>query len=188
MKLHAIVDDVAVARIAVAGGATVVQLRLKSVPTKELVHRGRSFRELCAASGVTFVVNDDVEAAVRLRADGVHLGRTDPGAERALEEGLLLGLSAASVEEALAGEESGAAYLGAGPVWETPSKLDADPSIGLGGLGEICRAVSIPVVAIGGVDARNTEDCVRAGAAGIAVIRAATDARSLREAIERAAV
>jgi thiamine-phosphate pyrophosphorylase len=188
MKLHAIVDDLEVARTAIQGGATVVQLRLKDVRTEGVVDRGRPFRELCNEAGVTFVVNDDVEAALRLEADGVHLGRTDPGAERALDEGLLLGLSAASVEEALTGESRGAAYLGAGPVWETPSKLDADPVIGLDELAEICGAVSIPVVAIGGIDAFNAEDCVRAGAAGVAVIRAATDARALREAIERAAV
>jgi thiamine-phosphate pyrophosphorylase len=188
MKLHALVDDVEVARKAVDGGATVVQLRLKDTPTEELVAKGRPFRDLCSEAGVTFVVNDDVEAALQLGADGVHLGKNDPGAERALREGLLLGLSAANVEEAVAGEARGAAYLGAGPVWETPSKADADPPIGLDGLAEICRAVSIPVVAIGGVDAGNAEDCVRAGAAGVAVIRAAADAHALRRAIDRAAV
>jgi thiamine-phosphate pyrophosphorylase len=188
MKLHAIVDDIEVARTAVEGGATVVQLRLKDVQTAEVVRRGRPFKELCSALGVTLVVNDDVEAALELGAGGVHLGRTDPGADRALEKGLLLGLSAASVGEALAGEARGAAYLGAGPVWATPSKLDADPPIGVEGLAEICGAVSIPVVAIGGVDAENAGDCVRAGAAGVAVIRAAADARALREAIDRAAV
>jgi thiamine-phosphate pyrophosphorylase len=188
VKLHAIVGDLEIARTAVAGGATVVQLRLKGVPTEDVVARGLPFRALCSAAGVTFVVNDDVEAAVLLPADGVHLGRTDPGAERAVEEGLLLGLSAASVDEAIAGEARGADYVGAGPVWESPSKPDADPAIGLEGLAEICSAVSIPVVAIGGVNAANAEECVRAGAAGVAVIRAATDARALREAIDRAAV
>jgi thiamine-phosphate diphosphorylase len=188
MKLHAIVEDLDVAGRALEGGATVVQLRLKNVPTGELVARGRPFRDLCSEAGATFVVNDDVEAALRLRADGVHLGRDDRGAEWAVREGLLLGLSAASVEEALAGEERGADYLGAGPVWETPSKADADPPIGLDGLAEICRAVSIPVVAIGGIDAGNAEECVRAGAVGVAVIRAAGDARALRRAIDRAAV
>jgi thiamine-phosphate pyrophosphorylase len=186
VKLHAIVEDIEVARTAIAGGATVVQLRLKHLPTAGVVERGEPLRELCSEAGVTFVVNDDLEAALRLGADGVHLGRTDPGAERALEEGLLLGLSAASVDEAIAGEDRGAAYLGAGPVWETPSKTDSDPPIGLGGLSEICRAVSIPVVAIGGVDASNAEECVRAGAAGVAVIRAAADARAVREAVDRA--
>ena len=188
MKLHAIVDDLEVARTAVRGGATVVQLRLKDAPWEEVVERGRSFRELCTEAGVTFVVNDDVEAALRVEADGVHLGRTDPGAERALDEGLLLGLSAASMDEAIAAEARGAAYVGAGPVWQTPSKLDADLPIGLDGLAEICRAVSIPVVAIGGIDVSNAEDCIRAGASGVAVIRAASDARALREAIEHAAV
>jgi thiamine-phosphate pyrophosphorylase len=188
MRLHAIVSDLATANTAVEGGATVLQLRLKDRPTAEVVDEGRPFRHLAALRGVTFVVNDDVEAALELGADGVHLGRTDPGADRALEEGLLLGLSAASVGEALAGEARGAAYLGAGPVWATPSKLDADPPIGVEGLAEICGAVAIPVVAIGGVDAENAGDCVRAGAAGVAVIRAAADARALREAIDRAAV
>jgi thiamine-phosphate pyrophosphorylase len=188
MKLHALVDDLEVARIAIDGGATVVQLRLKDLPTDEVVERGSPFRELCSEAGVTFVVNDDVEAALRLRADGVHLGRTDAGADRAQREGLVLGLSATTVAEAIAGEARGATYLGAGPVWETPSKADADPPIGLDGLGEICRTVSIPVVAIGGVDAANAGECIRAGAAGVAVIRAATDAAALSRAIERAAV
>jgi thiamine-phosphate pyrophosphorylase len=188
VKLHAIVDDLGVARIAIEGGATVVQLRLKELPTDEVVERGSPFMELCSQAGVTFVVNDDVEAALRLRADGVHLGRTDAGAERAQREGLVLGLSAATVAEAIAGETRGASYLGAGPVWQTPSKADADPPIGLDGLSEICRAVSTPVVAIGGVDAANAGECIRAGAAGVAVIRAATDAAALSRAIERAAV
>jgi thiamine-phosphate pyrophosphorylase len=182
VKLHAIVEDLGTARIAVEGGATIVQLRLKGASTGELVETGRPFRELPA----TFVVNDDVEAAIELRADGVHLGRHDRGAERALEAGLLLGLSAASVDEARAAENDGASYIGAGPVWETPSKADADPPIGLDGLAEICAAVSVPVVAIGGVDASTAADCIRAGAAGVAAIRAAKDAAALRAAIDAA--
>jgi thiamine-phosphate pyrophosphorylase len=182
MRLHAIVEDLETARAAVEGGATVVQLRLKGASTDEVVEAGRGFADL----GATFVVNDDVEAALRLGADGVHLGREDEGAERALEGGLLLGLSAASVAEARGAEGSGADYLGAGPVWATPSKPDADPPIGLDGLAEICAAVSIPVVAIGGVEATNAGDCIRAGASGVAVIRAASDARTLRATIDAA--
>jgi thiamine-phosphate pyrophosphorylase len=182
VKLHAIVEDLETARAAVEGGATVVQLRVKGASTDELVEAGRGLGDLAA----TFVVNDDVDAALRLGADGVHLGRHDKGAERALEGGLLLGLSAGSVDEAREGEARGAAYLGAGPVWATPSKPDADPPIGLDGLAEICAVVSIPVVAIGGVDAENAGDCIRAGAAGVAVIRAAREARVLRAAIDAA--
>jgi len=182
VRLHAIVEDAESGRAAVENGATVVQLRRKGASTAELVEAGRDFLLL----GATFIVNDDVEAALRLGADGVHLGRDDGGADRAVAEGLLLGHSAASAEEALAGEELRAAYIGAGPVWATPSKQDADPPIGLGGLAEICRAVSVPVVAIGGVDATNAADCIQAGAAGVAVIRAARDGRALLAAIDAA--
>jgi thiamine-phosphate pyrophosphorylase len=179
MRLHAIVTDFEAAVRAVEGGATVIQLRLKGAPTGDVVETGKPFRDL----PVTFVVNDDVEAALALRADGVHLGRDDPGAERGLEHGLMLGISASSPEEAISGERLGASYIGAGPVWATPSKPDADPPIGLDGLAAICRAVSIPVVAIGGIDATNAADCVAAGAAGVAVVRAAADARSVSEAL-----
>ena len=182
MRLHAIVEDLETAKAAIAGGATVVQLRRKGASTDELVETGWPFREL----DTTFVVNDDVEAAIRLGADGVHLGRDDPGAERALEAGLVLGLSATGVDEARTAERAGATYIGAGPVWETPSKTDADPAIGLEGLAEICAAVSVPVVAIGGIDATNAADCIRAGATGVAVIRAARDAAALRAEIDAA--
>ena len=139
MKLHAIVEDLETARVAAEGGATVVQWRLKGMPTADVVERGRAARSLCARRGVTFVVND-----------------------------------------------GGADYIGAGPVWATPSKADADPPIGLVGLREICERVSAPVVAIGGIDASNAADCIRAGAAGVAVIRAARDAAALRAAIDAA--
>ncbi|MEK6275298.1 MAG: thiamine phosphate synthase [Actinomycetota bacterium] len=179
MRLHAIVTDIETARAAVAGGATVVQLRLKGATFEEVVVAGRGFRDLPA----TFVVNDDVDAAIALGADGVHLGREDVGAKRAVRAGLLLGISASSVEEARAGQAAGAGYIGAGPVWATVSKLDADPPVGLDGLAAICRAVSIPVVAIGGIDASNAADCLAAGAAGVAVVRAAANAKAVSEAL-----
>jgi thiamine-phosphate pyrophosphorylase len=179
MKLHALVEDLDAARRAVEGGATVVQLRRKQASTEELVEAGRGFGDL----GVTFVVNDDVEAAVRLGADGVHLGQTDEGAERALEAGLLLGLSASTRREAAVAEFRRAGYIGAGPIWATPSKSDAAPAIGLDGLREICQSVSVPVVAIGGIDASNAADCIRAGATGVAVIRALAEIRELAAAL-----
>jgi len=177
VRVHALVADLETARLAVAAGATVVQLRVKG-PTDEVVARGAGFKEL----GVTFVVNDDVDAALALGADGVHLGQSDAGAERARAAGLLLGRSAATLPQAVTAR---ADYIGAGPVWPTPSKSDADPPIGLGGLAAICRAVRVPVVAIGGVDASNAATCIRAGAAGVAVVRAATDP-GLRRAVEEA--
>ena len=154
-----------------------MQLRVKA-PTEEVVARGAGFREL----GATFVVNDDVEAALALAADGVHLGQSDSGADRARAAGLLLGRSVVTLQQAL---EADADYLGAGPVWETPSKDDADPPIRLGGLREIYAALGLPVIAIGGVDAGNARACIEAGAAGVAVIRAATDP-ALRRAVDEA--
>jgi thiamine-phosphate pyrophosphorylase len=183
MKLHAIVDRLQTAQAAVEGGATVVQLRLKGVRMRELVDVGRPVLNLCRVAGVTFVVNDDVEAALELGADGVHLGRDDHGVERARRAGLLLGVSASSIDEAVAAEALGADYIGAGPVWATPTKPDAGPPLGLDGLAALCAAVSRPVVAIGGIDASNAADCLAAGASGVAVVRAATDARALRRAM-----
>jgi thiamine-phosphate pyrophosphorylase len=177
VRVHAIVGELERARQAVAAGATVVQLRVKA-PTDVVVECGVGFDGL----GVTFVVNDDLDAAIALGADGVHLGQSDPGAERARELGLLLGRSVTTVEQAIAAD---ADYLGAGPVWATPSKDDAEPPIGLEGLRRICAAVDVPVVAIGGVDASNAAACIESGAAGVAVIRAATDPE-LRRAVDDA--
>lgn len=182
MRLHALVEDAETGRRAAEDGATVIQLRLKDASAERVVDAGRPLLGL----GVTLVVNDDVEAALALGADGVHLGRTDEGAQRALEAGLLLGLSAASVDEAAEAERRGASYVGAGPVWATPSKPDADPPTGLDGLAAIASAVSVPVVAIGGIDASNAASCIGAGAAGVAVIRAVRELAAVREAVDEA--
>src|SRR5205085_456216 len=111
-------------------------------PTAEVIAAGRGFRRL----GTTFVVNDDVDAALELGADGVHLGQSDQGAARARARGLLLGRSATTYEQALAAD---ADYLGVGPIWATPSKEDADPPIGLAELEQICRAGDVPAIASG---------------------------------------
>ena len=187
MKLHCIVEDAEAAQAAAEGGATVIQLRLKGLSTVELVERGGPVEEAARQAGITFVVNDDVEAALVLNADGVHLGRSDGGKELARAAGMLLGISATSVYEAIAAVEQGADYIGAGPVWETPSKPDAGSAIGLDGLAAICDAVSVPVVAIGGIDASNAADCIAAGARGVAVIRAVSEAQAVRAAVDAAA-
>jgi thiamine-phosphate pyrophosphorylase len=182
MRLHAIVDTIEVADRAVAGGATVVQVRLKDASTAARTGMGLRLRHLPAM----LVINDDVEAALRCGADGVHLGQTDRGAERAISHGLVLGISAREVDEAVAACALGATYIGCGPVWTTPSKPDAGIPIGIETLAAICAAVDIPVVAIGGVDATNAAGCIAAGAAGVAVVRAAADAAGVRLAVDAA--
>ena len=181
MRVHALVTDAEAARTAVAAGATVVQLRLKGAPTEEVVAVGRELLGLDAQ----LVVNDDVDAALELGC-GVHLGQTDPGAERAAAAGIPLGISARTRREAAVAEYSGATYVGAGPVWATPSKTDAGEAIGLGGLQEVCLAVNVPVVAIGGIDSSNAAECIAAGASGVAVIRAVAELRELRAAVDAA--
>jgi len=185
--LHAIVDDLETARVARGGGATVIQLRLKGLATSELVERGRPFRDFCTKQGALFVVDDDVQAAIELAADGVHLGRNDGGAERARETGLLLGLSAQDLEEALSASQGRPNYIGAGPVWSTPTKPEAT-AIGIEGLRAICSAVDVPVIAIGGIDATNAGACLEAGATGVAVVRAAANAAAIHAALSGAAL
>ena len=181
MRLHALVSDEATARRAAAGGATVVQLRLKEAPTEDVVALGRALGDL----DVQIVVNDDVEAALELGC-GVHLGQGDPGLERAAAAGIPIGISVTKRREAAVAEYSGATYLGAGPIWATPSKPDAAAPIGLDGLRDVCLSVSLPVVAIGGIDASNAAACIGAGAAGVAVIRAVSEVEALRAAVDAA--
>jgi thiamine-phosphate pyrophosphorylase len=181
VRVHALVSDEAAARGAAAGGATVVQLRLKDASTAEIVELARRLGDLEAE----LVVNDDVDAALELGC-GVHLGQSDPGIERAREAGIPLGISVAKRRDAAIAEFAGATYLGAGPIWRTPSKPDAGEPIGIDGLRDICVSVSIPVVAIGGVDPSNAAECIRAGASGVAVIRAAADIEALRAVVDEA--
>ena len=181
MRVHALVSDEETARRAAAGGATLIQLRMKGAPTDEVVALGRALGDL----ELELVVNDDLDAALELGC-GVHLGQGDAGIEQAREAGIPLGISVTKRREAAVAEFSGATYVGAGPIWDTPSKPDAAPPIGLDGLRDICLSVSIPVVAIGGIDSSNAAECIRAGAAGVAVIRAVAEIEALRAVVDEA--
>ena len=185
MKLHAIVENLETARVAMAGGATVIQVRLKERPRRELVALAAEVCELCQPQGLSVVVNDDVEAAHEVGADYVHVGQADL-ARLGAPPKMPFGLSAATVEEGRLAEQLGATYVGAGPIWGTPSKADADPPIGLDGLTALRRAISPFIVAIGGIDSSNAADCIRAGANGVAVIRAVAEIEALRAAIDAA--
>jgi thiamine-phosphate pyrophosphorylase len=177
-----------VAREAIAGGATVIQLRDKEASTKELVEIGRRLRRLTAERGVTFIVNDRVDVALAVDADGVHLGQEDMPAALARQlmgPAKVIGVSAGTVEEAKRAEKEGANYLGVGPVYATATKPDAGEPIGVEGLSEILRAVSIPVVAIGGINEGNVEEVVATGADGVAVVSAVVGAQDIEAAARR---
>jgi thiamine-phosphate pyrophosphorylase len=183
-----------VVRAALAGGASAIQLRDKSASGRQLVELGKALRELTRAAGALLIVNDRVDAAVAIGADGVHVGQDDldaVDARRIIGTGKILGVSAATVAEALQAERDGADYIGAGAVYATNSKPDAGAPIGTDGLARVAGAVRIPTVAIGGINAANAAACIHAGAVGVAVISAvvsaddiAAAARRMREVIE----
>lgn len=159
---------------ALAGGATFVQLREKGASTDDLVVLANELLPLCRAARVPLVVNDDVEAAALSGADGVHVGQSDAAcaeARRRLGPQAIVGVSVQTVEQALAAQTAGASYLGVGAVFATSTKPDAQ-TVPLEELRAICRAVDIPVVAIGGIDASMLPRLAHAGIAGVAVVSA----------------
>jgi thiamine-phosphate pyrophosphorylase len=181
---------------AVAGGVTMVQLREKEASGREFYETARELRSLTRRLAIPLVINDRLDIALAVGAEGLHIGQSDlplKTARRLAGRRMFIGVSAASVEEALAAERDGADYLGAGAVYPTASKADTGEAIGIPGLAEICAAVRIPVVGIGGLTEENAGAVLEAGAAGIAVISAILSrpdredaARRLREALDRA--
>jgi thiamine-phosphate pyrophosphorylase len=165
---------VEVARAALEGGATAIQLRAPELEGRrdELRGVGGEIAALCRARGVLFIVNDDADVANEVGADGVHLGQGDElrGARGRLPPNRVLGVSVETVDQAREAERLGADYLGV-TVFETATKPEATPS-GLEGLRKIAESTPLPVVGIGGVDASNATDVLAAGAAGVAVVSA----------------
>lgn len=159
---------------ALGGGVTFVQLREKAMGKEEMLSEALGLAELCRSHGVPFVVDDDVEVALASGADGVHVGQSDTAcaeARRILGPEKIVGVSACTVDQARKAEADGASYLGVGAVFPTGSKDDAE-DVSLETLREICEAVSIPVVAIGGIGAGNVGELAGTGIAGVAVISA----------------
>jgi thiamine-phosphate pyrophosphorylase len=160
---------------AIAGGVTMVQLREKEASSREFYEIALNVRALTRQHGVPLVINDRPDIALAVEADGIHIGQSDLPlgvARKLVGNALFIGVSAGTPEEALAAQREGADYLGVGAVYPTGSKADAGDAIGIAGLLAIRRAVSIPVVGIGGIGPRNAGEVKKTGAAGIAVISA----------------
>lgn len=177
--------DPEVAALAAAGGAGVIQLRDKYAFTRTLFDKALAMKKELGGRAL-FIINDRLDVALAVDADGIHLGQEDMPptvARRILGEKKIIGVSVSSVEEALQAEADGADYLGASAVFGTPTKTDARP-IGLEGLKAVCRAVKIPVVGIGGINKTNAHEIISAGAAGVAVVSAVVSAQDVRAAAE----
>lgn len=172
---------------ALKGGATFVQLREKSLGEEEFLEEARDIQALCRAYGVPFVIDDDVALAVKIGADGVHVGQSDMNAEdvrAAIGEDKILGVSVQTPQQARLAQAQGADYLGIGAVFPTGSKADA-VEVEHEVVAEICRSVDIPAVAIGGITAENTRLLAGCGLSGVAVISALFGAQDIEEAAKQ---
>lgn len=173
-----------VVRDAIIGGATFIQLREKNLGYDEFKAQAIEIKRLCNEFNVPFVINDNVMLAKEIDADGVHVGQNDMRASdvrNIIGHEKILGVSVRTPEEAVIAEKNGADYLGAGAVFHTGSKNDA-VDITHEALREICRAVKIPVVAIGGINADNIHELLGSGIKGVAVISAIFAAENIRAA------
>ena len=166
-----------IARAAAHGGADVVQFRHKTGGVRDKLHLLKPTAEACRAGGTALVVNDHLSLALAVGAPGVHLGQDDlpiADARRVLGDDYLIGATATTTDQVKRAADEGASYVGFGPVYQTNSKVNPASVKGLGGLAAACRAVSIPVIAIGGVKPHRVEEVLAEGAYGIAVLSAVT--------------
>ncbi len=172
---------------AVAGGITCVQLREKACNTRQFLDEALALKTLLQPLGVPLIINDRVDIALAVGADGVHLGQSDmpiSHARRLLGPDCLIGISAESVADAIEAEQQGADYIGISPVFSTPTKTDTAPALGLEGIRQIRERVRIPLVGIGGINLTNARQVIDAGADGVAIVSAIMAAESPRSAAE----
>jgi thiamine-phosphate pyrophosphorylase len=163
------------ARAAVAGGATVVQLRDKHADTARMIETGLALKAVLAGTGALVVINDDVEAAIAIGADGLHIGQDDMDAYAARQRigpEMILGLSVETQALAASVDSELVNYAGVGPVFQTPTKPDHKQPIGFAGLARLVEVCPVPAVAIGGLKAAHVRNVFAAGADGLAVVSA----------------
>lgn len=165
---------------ALKGGVQIVQLREKSSPASRIIELGRKIRELCSIYNALFIVNDRIDIAKIIEADGVHLGQDDIDIKYAREilgSNFIVGVSTHAPEQAIKAQQDGADYIGVGPVFETPTKHGRQ-AVGLAYVNWVAEHINIPFFAIGGIDLDNVNDVVNAGASRIAVVRAIINSKS----------
>ena len=169
---------------AIRGGVTLVQLREKEISSKEFLELAQRVKEVTDRHGIPLIINDRIDIALAMGADGVHVGPEDlpvPLARKLLGDGKIIGASAASVDEALLFQTQGADYLGVGAVFPTATKRGTE-KVGLDDLRRIKSAVHIPVVAIGGINMENVTPVIETGVDGVAVVSAIMDQTDIRGA------
>lgn len=170
---------------AILGGVTLVQVREKNISTREFYNVALEVKEVTKHYKVPIIINDRIDIAQAIDAEGVHLGQSDMHikiARKILGEEKIIGISAGNVKEAIEAERDGADYLGIGAVFYTGTKKDIETPIGIEGLKEVCNSVKIPSVAIGGVNETNFKEVLSTGVNGISVISAILGKDDIRQA------
>lgn len=180
-------DTAEIVRAALAGGVRLIQLREKDLSARQLVKLAREIRRLTAKAEALLIINDRFDVALAVGADGVHLGQDDlPVAEaRRMSPDLIVGSSSHSVKEAFKAQEHGASYVNIGPLFPTKTKNWSGGFLGVEGLREISRAISIPFTVMGGIKQRHIPELLSAGARTIAVVSAITAAKDPKQATRK---
>jgi thiamine-phosphate pyrophosphorylase len=178
---------VEVVAAAIEGGVSCVQLREKNCSTRTFIEEAVVLQKLLRPKSIPLIINDRIDVAMAVGADGVHLGQDDmplADARRILGERVIIGISVESVGDARSAAAEGADYLGVSPVFATPTKTDTAKPLGLEGLRAIRKIVDLPLVAIGGINVQNCASVIAAGANGLAVVSAIVSAPSPQKAAE----
>ena len=181
-------SNLEIIRSAVRGGVTIVQLREKDMTTRELLEEGGRIKELLDNHHVLFLINDRVDVALALDADGVHLGKNDMPVTTArdlLGDDKIIGMSVEHPDEVESVVASGADYVAASPIYTTPTKPELETGLGLTGLREIRGRTALPLIAIGGMNLQTAADVITAGADGVAVVSAIVAADDAEDATRK---
>lgn len=160
---------------AIRGGVSCIQLREKTCSTGEFIDEALAIRSLLARHEIPLIINDRVDVALAVKADGIHLGQKDMPcsmARQLIPESMIVGISVESLDDAVAAQKDGADYLGVSPIYPTPTKTDTAQALGLEGLRSIRSEVDLPLVGIGGLNADNAAAVIYNGADGVAVVSA----------------
>ena len=184
-RLSAGRSNLEVLEAVIRGGARIIQLREKEYSKRDLYHLALTFREVTAGAGLLLIINDYLDIALAVGADGVHLGQDDLPltAARRLAPDLLIGISTHSLEEALEAEREGADYVNIGPIFATSTKAGSDRGLGPEAIASIGSRLSVPFTVMGGITAANLDEVIAGGARRIAMITAITQAADIAQAV-----
>jgi thiamine-phosphate pyrophosphorylase len=181
-------SHIEIARMAIKGGADVIQFRDKTMAAGDLIETAKKLKKVCSKDGVLFIINDRIDVALLSNAHGVHLGREDipiKEARKLLGKNKIIGGTAHSLTEAIEAEKDGVDYIGFGHIYPTASKLKLTPPVGIEELKKAVKIINIPIFAIGGIELNNIKEVTETGVHGVAligsVVRSSNPAKTVRE-------